>query len=63
MSFLPAIFRSDRGKADLHLLFLAALAGQALTLAVGLWLEQKLLDSASRWAPLDETAVRGKCVT
>lgn len=59
MSFLPAIFRSDRGKADLHLLFLTALAGQALTLAVGLWLEQKLLDSASRWAPSGETAVRG----
>jgi HD-GYP domain-containing protein (c-di-GMP phosphodiesterase class II) len=59
MSFFPAIFRSDRGKADLHLLFLAALAGQALALAVGLWLEQKLLDSATRWSPSGATIVRG----
>ncbi len=49
MSFLPALFRSDRGKADLHLLFLAAVAGQAVALAVGLWLEQKLLYSAAHW--------------
>lgn len=49
MSFWPALFRSDRGKADLHLLFLAAVAGQALALAVGLWVEQRLLDSSEIW--------------
>jgi len=57
MSFLPALFRSDRGKADLHLLFLAAVAGQALALAVGLWLEQKLLDSAANWSRLRTATV------
>ena len=60
MSFLPALFRSDRRKADLHLLFLAAVAGQALALAVGLWLEQKLLDSAANWNQLRTATVAAK---
>lgn len=53
MSFLPALFRLTRGKSELRLLFLAAVAGQALALAVGLWLEQKLLDSSARWLRTD----------
>ena len=49
MSFLPELFRLGRGKSELRVLFLAAVAGQALALAVGLWLEQKLLDSSAHW--------------
>ncbi len=59
MSFLSALVRSDRRKADLHLLFLAAVAGQAVALAVGLWLEQKLLDSAVHWTQSQTAQVGG----
>ena len=60
MSFLSALFRSDRRQTDLHLLFLAAVAGQALALAVGLWLEHKLLDSAARWTHSQTNQVAGE---
>ncbi len=38
-------FRLALGKYNLRLLFLATVAGQAIALGIGLWLEQRLLDS------------------
>jgi HD-GYP domain-containing protein (c-di-GMP phosphodiesterase class II) len=49
MNFISEIFRANRRKSDLHLLFIAAAIGQALALAMGLWLEQKLIDSSAAW--------------
>src|SRR4051794_30494629 len=49
MSFLSTLFRSPQGKSNLHALFLAAVLGQALALAVGLWVEQKLVNAAADW--------------
>lgn len=60
MRYLSAWFSADRRKTDLHLLFLAAVAGQALALAVGLWLEQKLLDSAANWTRSHSTVVSSR---
>lgn len=43
---MSAVFRFTLGKHDLRLLFITAIAGQAIALGIGLWLEQKLIDSA-----------------
>lgn len=45
---MSTAFRFTFGKHDLRLLFISAMAGQALALGIGLWLEQKLVDSVVR---------------
>lgn len=42
---MSTVFRFTLGRHDLRLLFISAMAGQAIALGIGLWLEQKLVDS------------------
>lgn len=42
---MSTVFRFTLGRHDLRLLFITAMAGQAIALGIGLWLEQKLVDS------------------
>ncbi|MDB5390541.1 MAG: rpfG 4 [Planctomycetaceae bacterium] len=49
MNFVTDLLRLNRGKSNLHALFVMAALGQALALAMGLWLEQKLIDSSAAW--------------
>lgn len=50
MKSISELLRLNRGKSELHLLFITAAIGQACALAMGLWLEQKLLESSTTWA-------------
>jgi hypothetical protein len=47
MNLMSDVFRLSRAKSSFHKLLVTAVIAQALALALGLWLEQKLIDSSA----------------